>query len=491
MRTHLLLIPLFFLAAVLLLGLAACGGAAGTAETPIPVEEPTDPAPEPEVPADPALDVQLLQVLAERDLDPPPTAPARTDALVALGRALFFDKLLSGNRDIACSTCHHPSAGTGDALSVSIGAGGTGTGAARQLASGSLIPRNAPALFNRGLPGVDQMFWDSRVRRRGGRNGQGGQGAVLETPEPALNGPAPLAAAIASQLDTALAAQALFPLLSGAEMRGETGENEIADAASNLEAWALLMVRLVGSQNGTVGGNPTYRTLFEVAFPTVVDVGDFNIGHVGRAIGAYEESAFEAMASPFDAYLAGDTTALSDEAKRGALLFYGRADCSRCHGGPLFTDNRHHAIAIPQVGPGRDFPGEDIGREAVSADPDDRYAFRTPSLRNVELTGPWMHDGAFTSLEAVIAHYDNPVASLQNYDASQLAPLLRATVDRNVTRNQARADALSNILRPAPRIDAQDVQRLAAFLRALTDPASRDLSAEIPSAVPSGLPVGD
>lgn len=331
------------------------------------------------------------------------------------------------------------------------------------------------------------MFWDSRVRMQGGP----GQPRVLQTPEPALNGPNPIAGEIAGLLDTALAAQALFPLLSQAEMRGVAGENEIADASSNLAAWALLMERLVGTDNGSFGGFAAYRTLFRAAFPQIVDFDQLNIGHVGRAIGAYEGTAFHALQSPFDAYLAGDRSALSDDAKRGALLFYGRADCRRCHGGPLFTDDRHHAIAIPQVGPGRDFPFEDLGREAVTGDPDDRYEFRTPSLRNTALTGPWMHDGAYTSLENAIRHYDDPVGSLFDYDPNQLAPLLRNTLDRDPTRNRARADALSGILRPAPNLNGRDVAELAAFLRALTDPASVDLTAEIPASVPSGLPVAD
>ena len=478
---------IFFLLGCGAVALAACGGAsaagpaagdAAQGDTP-----PTPPTPPPPPPS--TLDRDLQARLAQVGIAPLQAPPDQPTALVELGRALFFDKELSGNRNIACATCHHPTTGTGDALSLPIGEGGLGLGTARQVAAGGLIPRNAPPLFNRGLPSVRRMFWDSRVSRGAG------PGGALTTPEPALNGASPQARDIAAELTTALAAQAIFPLTAEAEMRGSAGENELAAAPDNLTLWARLMARLVGTENGTLGGIAAYRSLFQAAFPAVVDFDAFHIGHLGRAVAAFEDQAFRALTSPFDAYVAGDVTALADDAKRGALLFYGRADCSRCHQGPLQTDDDHHAIAIPQLGPGREADGDDLGRFEQTGDPDDLYGFRTPSLRNVELTGPWMHDGAYTSLQAAVRHYDNPVRSLQQYDATQLAPLLRAFVDRDPVRNQARADALSNILRPSPRLDAGDVADLTAFLRSLSDPASRSLAALVPGSVPSGLPVGD
>ncbi len=468
------------------MALTACGGGgtdpavAGNGNTaPTPPEGP-DPDPDPQPSA---LDTQLLAALQGRNVDTPAAPPTPATALVDLGRALFFDKLLSGNRNMACATCHHPTTGSGDDLSVSIGQGGSGLGSARVLANGVLIPRNAPPLFNKGLPSFDQMFWDSRVRRNA--NGS------LVTPEPALNGNNPTASDIASLLDTALAAQSIFPLTSPAEMRGDPGENELADASTNLEVWEALMARLVGTNNGTEGGVSAYRTLFQAAFPGVVDFDAFNIGHVGRALGAYEDLTFRALNSPFDQWLGGDRTAMTDAAKRGAVLFYGRADCFRCHEGPLQTDNRHHAIAVPQVGPGREANGDDLGRFEQTGDPDDVYQFRTPSLRNVELTGPWMHDGAYTSLANAVRHYDNPVRSLQNYNTGQLSALMQPLVDTDATRNQARADALSGVLRPAPNLRGNDVADLVAFLEALTDDASRSMAGEVPASVPSGLPVGE
>jgi hypothetical protein len=119
-----------------------------------------------------AMDPVLHQLLAAARVTPVDPPPAQDPALVALGRALMFDKILSGNRDISCATCHDPAAHTSDALSLSIGTGGVGAGPARALGTArQFIPRNAPELFNRGYPEFTSMFWDGRVARgRGPRH---------------------------------------------------------------------------------------------------------------------------------------------------------------------------------------------------------------------------------------------------------------------------------------------------------------------------------
>jgi cytochrome c peroxidase len=431
------------------------------------------------------LDQDVRQALADSGVTGIPTPQADSEALIELGQALFFDKELSGNRNISCATCHHPVSGTGDALPVSIGEGGTGLAENRDLGSGRLIPRNAPHVFNAGVAGVHSMFWDSRVTF----NATTGE---LKTPEPGLNGPTPALAAIAAQLRSALAAQAMFPVTSGDEMRGAPGTNEIADAPGNTGAWTALMARLVGTNNGTTGGIKAYRDLFRAAYPAVVNFDDFNFGHAARAIAAFERDRFTALGSPLDQYVAGDDSALSNAEKRGALLFYGEARCAECHSGPLLTDFDHHAIAVPQVGPGKVDQSEDLGLALMTGDPADNYKFRTPPLRNVALTGPWMHDGCFTSLEATVRHHLDCTNSLMGYDGSQLPVLFRPTVDIDLDRIQARLDALPEDLRGAIGLTEGQFDDLMAFLYALTDPESINLVAkDVPASVPSGLPIND
>ena len=130
--------------AVMATGLMACGSGDGAAPQP--------------------LDQQLQQAMIQAGCSPVDPGPMPAAAKVALGQALMFDKEISGNRDISCATCHHPLLHTSDGLSVSIGTGGRGLGPARVLGAGrNLIPRNAPEVFNRGLPEWRTMFWDMRV----------------------------------------------------------------------------------------------------------------------------------------------------------------------------------------------------------------------------------------------------------------------------------------------------------------------------------------
>ncbi|MDJ0520729.1 MAG: cytochrome c peroxidase [Planctomycetota bacterium] len=424
------------------------------------------------------LDEELTTALAAANVQPI-SRPQPEDAdLVALGRALFFDKELSGNRNISCATCHHPTAGTGDNLPVSFGEGGIGTGANREQGTSHFIPRNAPHLFNGGVTGVDSMFWDSRVVRDP-------LTGVLTTPEPGLNTAAP-ALPHALQLGSALAAQAMFPVTSREEMRGQSlpgDPDPLRDATTNAGVWDALMDRLAAI--------PAYEALFFAAYPSVSDFNDFNFGHAARAIAAFERETWTALDSPFDRYLGGDTSALSDAEKRGALLFFGRASCANCHNGPLLSDFEHHAVGAPQVGPGKVEADEDRGLALETGDPADNYKFRTPQLRNIALTGPWMHAGAFTTLEAAVRHHLDPLSSLANFDVSQLPVPFDTMVDTDPTRQAARAAALSPDHPVSVGLSDAEFDDLMAFLHALTDPSSVNLLRDIPDSVPSGLPVKD
>lgn len=141
---------------------------------------------------------------------------------------------------------------------------------------------------------------------------------------------------------------------------------------------------------------PAYKKRFRDVFGT-----DVSAEGIARAIAAFERTVISTN-SPFDKYLEGNKSALTEAAVRGLELFKGKARCALCHNGPNFTDNRFHNIGVPQVGPLK----EDAGRYAVTRQEQDRGAFKTPTLRSVAQTAPYMHDGVFKTLEEVIEFYN-------------------------------------------------------------------------------------
>ncbi len=421
-------------------------------------------------------DTRLSALLAQADVRVPTNPPAPAPALVTLGEALFWDPELSGNRDIACATCHHPAAATGDNLSVSIGTRGQGLGAQRVRLEErrDFIPRNAQPLFNLGYLEWTVLFWDGRV--------SGSPAAGFHTP--AFN-------RLPAGLDNLLAAQAMFPVTSRDEMRGLLGDVDVFGQPNELAVisdytsrpiWEGLMRRLLAI--------PGYVDLFQAAYPDLA-LDQLTFAQAANALAAYEIVTFTFEDSPYDRYLRGELQALTPAAKRGALLFYGEAGCASCHSGGLLTDQQFHNLAVPQIGDGkgREQPF-DLGRARETGNDCDRYAFRTPPLRGVALSGPWMHDGAFTTLEGAIRHHLDPVSGLINYDPAQLAVALRDTC-------QNQPDTLAAILKtksPAAseqaRLSAAEMQDLLAFMDALTAPSALDLVHTVPASVPSGLPVG-
>jgi cytochrome c peroxidase len=385
--------------------------------------------------------------------------------LVRLGRALAFDKILSGNRDISCMTCHLPGFGTGDGRSLSIGAGGTGLGPNRVGPDGSLIPRNAPAAFN--LQEIKPLFWDGRVV-------VDGHGKFVT----------PAGTQLTSKMTRvfefgALSAQPLFPVLSREEMRGHSG-NELAainDAEVN-RIWNGAMKRL--------GRIPQYRALFEAAYPgTRFD--DMNFGYASNAIAGFLVSKLAFNDSPWDRFLAGDDNALTHKQLLGAKDFMS-ARCSICHNGPALTDNEFHNVAVAQLGPGKGDGAsghDDFGRGRETGLSSDRYAFRTPPLRNVELTGPYGHDGAFTSLRDFVAHYSESDVKLRAFTGSDLEPTLRGTLLHNFDAILATRDTLLN----GVVFTDQIIDEVTEFMKALTDPNARNIDRLTPARVPSGLAV--
>ncbi|NJO15383.1 MAG: cytochrome-c peroxidase [Thioploca sp.] len=407
----------------------------------------------------------------------------RDEAKENLGKLLFFDKILSGNRNISCATCHHPLTATGDGLSLSVGEGGSGLGVTRNTGKNRRIihervPRNAPHLFNLGAKEFVSLFDDGRA-------------AVDFNQSSGFNTPA--GDTLPNGLDNVLAAQAMFPVTSATEMAGQSEENNIAKASAegNLtKVWLQLARRL---QN-----IPEYVELFKQVFPTIKTPKDITYVHAANAIAAFEAAAWQCTNSTFDRLMQGEFNVVSLEVLRGMILFYTDAGCGDCHSGKFQTDHQFHAIAVPQIGPGKgdNLPGyfdghDDFGRERVTKNPADRFKFRTPSLRQVAFTGPWGHDGAYNSLEQMIRHHLNPIQALNHYDTSQaILPsredldIIDFTVHNDVTRRQAIANA--NELQTNYLTDEQ-IANLIAFLQALTDFNCVDLRRNVPDHVPSGL----
>jgi cytochrome c peroxidase len=233
---------------------------------------------------------------------------------------------------------------------------------------------------------------------------------------------------------------------------------------------------------------PEYRQLFAAAYPGVSQA-SLGFEHAANALAAYQTSAYTTLNSPFDVYLAGNDGALSDDQKRGGILFYSDGGCSACHSGALQTDQAFHNIAVPQIGPGKDASGLDLGRYLETNLAADTFAFKTTSLRNVTLTAPYMHNGSLVTLGEAVQHYQNIEDSLRNFTGVSLLPELRASLKNDPdTLNQILA-TLDDKAKNLP-LEGRTLG-LVKFLEALTDPRALDLSDVVPATVPSGLPVGD
>ncbi len=286
--------------------------------------------------------------------------PLPSAAQIALGRRLFFDRRLSHNGTVACASCHVPDQGfTNNELMTPIGI------------EGRTVKRNAPSLFNVGL--LPTLFHDARESR--------------------------------------LEQQVWAPLLAANEM-GNPSIGYVLDKIAAL---------------------PEYIPLFAAAFPAAPTP---TMETLGIALAAYERALLSGD-SAFDRWREGrDDGAMSAAAQRGFSLFTGKAGCSGCHlvgdTEAMFTDHELHntgigfqrSMATPKplevtVAPGArlrvepstiaassETPPNDLGRYEVTLDPADRWRYRTPGLRNVALTAPYMHDGSLPTLDAVIAHYN-------------------------------------------------------------------------------------
>ncbi len=338
---------------------------------------------------------------------PEPADNPTTPAKVALGRLLFFDPILSATKDVACATCHHPRFGWGDGRATPIGVGGRGLGPERKL-----VAANSFAPLARNAPSLLNVVFNGLVA-----------------------GVKPSAATAPMFWDArvqGLENQALVPVRSREEMRGDlcAETDSVEQAVGRVQAIA------------------EYRELFGKAFDSTSNEG-VTAKRLTHAIAAFERSLITTNA-PFDRFLRGDKLALMAEQQRGLRVFQD-AGCIQCHGGPMLSDFKLHFIGV------------------ADSTADGRREFRTPTLRNLKHTAPYMHNGSQRTLRDVLVFYE------------ALSDAVSETLDGGDTTTQPRLDPLLKHL----NLIADDFSALEAFLDSLND----DYDRSTPARVPSGLPV--
>jgi len=327
---------------------------------------------------------------------PTPVVPddnPMNEAKVELGRHLFYDTALSRNETQSCASCHHQARAFTEPLETSVGS------------TGEVHPRNAMSLTN--VAYLPALTW-------------------------------------ANPLLDSLEEQALVPIF---------GEHPVELGMSGQEA--LLVERLAAV--------PLYQTLFREAFGDAPD--PITVGNVTRALAAFQRTLIS-HDSPYDRLVyGGDESALSESARRGAALFFSeRLECFHCHGGFNFTDAvehdgsraadvAFHNNAIYNVDGRGGYPADNQGLLEITGDRRDMGRFRAPTLRNIELTAPYFHDGSAITLEEVLAHYEaggRTVLEGPNVGVGSESPFRSIFVNGFTLTDQEREDVL-------------------AFLRSLTD----------------------
>jgi cytochrome c peroxidase len=243
--------------------------------------------------------------------------------------------------------------------------------------------------------------------------------------------------------------------------------NPVVEPVEMANTWDNVLAYLqTGVHPATGKGFPEAKKFYETAFGKVFDR-EIATTTVAKAIAAYERTV-NSLNSPFDRWVQGNDNALSPAQKKGMLVFFGRGKCSKCHNAPLFTDSDFHNIAVPNAGfeKAAQFPHNSRICKGVAPDVDpgraevpalhascaDVAAFRTPTLRNVALSAPYMHNGKFTTLEEAVAHYEDLAQGTITTVAGEL--------DSDVRKG--------TILFGAGVGEAADVPNMVEFMKALT-----------------------
>src|SRR5215475_3343327 len=321
--------------------------------------------------------------------------------LADLGRLLFFDTVTGLNNDNNCSGCHSPTNGFGDTQSIAIGIDNNGVvGAGR---AGPRNQRRTPMVANTAF--FPNLMWNSRFASLSNDPFDNSDGFLFPQPE----------GLSLSYLPHLLVAQAFIPPTERVEVAGFNFPGDNFDIRNEVLR--------------RINGVPEYRKRFGKIFPSVRAGGPITFDMFGSAVAEFEFTLVFADA-PIDQFARGQKDALTDNQKKGALLFFGKAGCVVCHAvsgqsNEMFSDFKQHVLGVPQIVPSPDkgnviFDGpganEDFGLEQITSDPSDRYKFRTSPIRNVALQPAFMHNGAFTRLEDAIRHHLDVKASARNYN---------------------------------------------------------------------------
>ena len=395
--------------------------------------------------------------------------------LADLGRLVFHDSLLGLNDDNSCSGCHAAPLGFGDSQSIAIGI--ENNNIVGRDRTGPRNQRRAPVILNNVF--YPALMWNSRFNSVSGNPFDNSAGFQFPLPE----------GFSLSALPHLLTAQAFIPPTEKPEMSGfhpsVPGTNDGIRAA--------VVERL--------NANSEYRKLFGKNFPEVKSGGPIIYEMLARAIAEFEFTLVFADA-PIDKFARGQKNALTEDEKRGALIFFGSGNCVSCHAvsgesNEMFSDFRQHVAGIPQIAPAVGnvtFDGlganEDFGLEQVTGDPNDRYAFRTSPLRNLALQPTFFHNGCFTRLEDAVRYHLDAIGSAPSYN-----PVVAGIAADLQGPQGPSAPVLARIdpaLATPLTLSNDEFDQLIAFLRTgLLDPGANahDLRKLIPARVPSGRPI--
>jgi cytochrome c peroxidase len=395
--------------------------------------------------------------------------------LAELGRLAFHDSLLGLADDNSCAGCHAAQAGFGDTQSIAIGVGNNNVvGPDRE---GPRNQRRAPMILNNVF--FPRLMLNSRFASLSGDPFDNSAGFQFPAPEGFSLSPLP----------HLLTAQAFIPPTERPEMAGFG-----ADVPQTNDGIRQAVV-------ARLNASAEYRKLFGKIFPEVKSGGPVTYEMLARAVAEFEFTLVFADA-PVDRFARGQKEAMTEEEKRGALLFFGAAGCVQCHkvagrSNEMFSDFEQHVVGVPQVAPALtnvsfDGPGanEDFGLEQVTGSSADRYAFRTSPLRNVALQPTFFHNGAFTSLENALRFHLDPAAGLMAYDPAQAG--LDADLQGPPGPKQPLLDRLDPLMQTPVALSDEEFRQLLAFLtNGLLDPKARpeNLRKLIPARLPSGRPV--